>query len=421
VMINKNSIERGMFNISVFKSFVDTEENNPMAGERVMFANPFTLRSKGVDIKPKYGYWSKINEDGFPKENVMIDEEDVYIGKVNVKTEVVKKENDSDIFNESVQVEHYSDKSKMGDKSLSGVVDKVYVYTTEENTRKLKIRFRKMRKPELGDKMASRHGQKGVVGMIVPQESMPFTKDGLVPDIVINPHAFPSRMTIGHLLECVLSKLCCMSGTRADATVFDALDVESYCDILENKYGMHRYGDEVLYNGFSGEQMTTDIFIGPTYYYRLKHMVKDKVNYRGTGPLSTTTRQPTKGRSKGGGLRIGEMETNVLLSYGFGSFLKESMMERSDHYEMMVDGEEGTVAIANRKKGVYKKAPEESSYDVRTLHLPYSMKQLIQEVEAFGISARLVTDAPDEDDEEDDAYALAEAALMVEELEANNE
>ena len=145
----------------------------------------------------------------------------------------------------------------------------------------------------------------GVVGMIIPQENMPFNKDGLVPDIIVNPHAFPSRMTISHMIECVLSKLCCVSGAYIDGTIFEKHDFESYYDILE-KYGYQRNANELLYNGLTGEQMSTEIFIGPTYYYRLKHMVQDKINYRDSGPLTSMTRQPTQGRANGAAQGIGD-------------------------------------------------------------------------------------------------------------------
>ena len=176
--------------------------------------------------------------------------------------------------------------------------------------------------------------------MVLDQEDMPFTKEGIVPDIIVNPHAFPSRMTIAHMIECVLSKLCCHSGEYIDGTVFENHNIDSYFNILE-KNGHHKYGDEILYNGFTGEQIKTEIFFGPTYYYRLKHMVKDKINYRDSGPKEAMTRQPTQGRANGGGLRIGEMETNAILGHGISSFVKESLMERSDKYSISLSPDGG--------------------------------------------------------------------------------
>jgi DNA-directed RNA polymerase II subunit RPB2 len=404
IMVNKNSIERGMFNITAYKAHVDQEKNNKYGGERIVFANPWELRKKGVDVDIKQAYWDKIDEHGFPKENQYIDEDDVYAGKCNIKTNVFENKQDGIAFGDLKVAESYSDMSSKGDKVTYGMVDKVVVFADEDKNRTMKVRFRKMRKPELGDKMASRHGQKGVCGMILPQENMPFTKDGLVPDIIINPHAFPSRMTLGHVIECVLSKLCCKAGVRIDGTLFDTVDTEACYDILEKEYGMNRHGDELLYNGFSGEQIATQIFIGPTYYFRLKHMVKDKINYRAAGPVNNMTHQPIKGRSRGGGLRIGEMETNVLLAHGIGSFIKESMTTRSDGTTFFVDPAEGLIATANEKQGLFQSVPGQSVTDIKRVNAPYAFRLVLNELEGFGISAKLQTEEPPAQDDDIDEY-----------------
>lgn len=253
-------------------------------------------------------------------------------------------------------------------------------------------------KPELGDKMASRHGQKGVCGMIYAQEDMPFNKDGIVPDIIINPHAIPSRMTIGHLVECVLCKLGCKLGVSIDGTTFNNQNTKKLYNIL-NKKEIHRYGDEYLYNGFTGEQMPCHIFFGPTYYYRLKHLVSDKVNYRNNdGPITGLTKQPTKGRANNGGLRIGEMETNALLGHGIGSFLKESMMERSDAFDYYVENKHGTIAVGN-KENLHSSYKNDTTYDYSKVETPYSFKLLLQEIEAFSINTDIKTEENPEYDE----------------------
>lgn len=420
IIINKNSIERGLFNISVFKSFVDSEESNPAAGERIIFANPLELQKQGVPVEFKTAYWNKLDADGLPKLNEHMYEEDVYLGKVGIHSAMVKQEDPTSLFAEQFKREEYRDKSKVADKVKYGTIDKVYVHRNEEGLRKVKIRFRNMRKPELGDKMASRHGQKGVCGMILPQENMPFTKDGLVPDIIINPHAIPTRMTIAHLVECILCKLCCASGTRIDGTAFEGLDVDGLYDVLQNKYKMNKYGDELMYNGMTGEQIPTHIFVGPTYYFRLKHMVKDKVNYRRTGAMNTTTRQPTKGRAQGGGLRIGEMETNALLGHGISNFIKETMMERSDAFQYHIDNEDGTILMTNPQEGMYKRDPQTSSKDVGLVQTPYALKMFLQEMEAFGISSHMLSTSHnqtyEEEENEEDAVAEEEALWRQESL-----
>jgi hypothetical protein len=242
----------------------------------------------------------------------------------------------------------------------------------------------------------SSHAQKGVVGMIIPPENMPYTQDGIVPDLIINPHAIPTRMTIGHLLECIFAKLGCIEGRFYDSTPFCNQDIESAYDRLQ-KNGYERHANEIMYNGITGEQIACDIFIGPTYYLRLKHMVADKINarHREEGGYTGLTRQPLKSRAKGGGLRVGEMETNVLLSHGISSFLKESMMERSDKYSYVVDNATGDIAVANKQKGFAKSLVCHDSADFSTIEAPFSAKLLFQEMETMSIVPRLITDNED--------------------------
>ena len=247
--------------------------------------------------------------------------------------------------------------------------------------RQAKVRLLKFRVPSLGDKVASMHGQKGVCGMVLPQETMPFTDDGLVPDMIINPHAFPTRMNLGHLMETLVNKVCCYAGTQADGTAFEEPEMERYYDEL-HKMGFHPHGDELMYNGYTGEQMRTAIFVGPTFYMRLKHMVADKINYRARGKVDQLTRQPTHGRAKGGGLRIGEMETNAILGHGIQSFASESMMERADAHRVHVDSETGDTVWYNEATG---SAP---CLDPRELRVPYSMDLLQREVTAMGVAMR---------------------------------
>ena len=244
----------------------------------------------------------------------------------------------------------------------------------------------------------SRHGQKGVIGAVLPSEMMPFTKDGLVPDIIINPHAFPTRMTIGHLIECILAKAGTASGFYPDGTSFENQDFETMSASLEKK-GFNKSGDEMMYNGVTGEQINCEIFIGPTYYYRLKHMVSDKINSRHSGAKVSMTQQPTKGRNNGGGLRIGEMETNVLISYGFSAFTKESMMERSDKYNVAISKQSGLIIPANERKKIM---PE--GFD--RVAIPFACKQLIHELETMAIGTSIKTNTNEEYENEHDMYDL---------------
>ena len=207
------------------------------------------------------------------------------------------------------------------------------------------MRIREERIPNIGDKMASRAGQKGTVGLVIPECDMPFTKDGIRPDIIINPHAIPSRMTIGHLVEFGYRKGFVYSGSFTDCTAFNnkGSKVGVFGELL-TKMGYHSSGNELLRNGMTGEQIETEIFMGPNYYMRLKHMVKDKINYRALGPRTALTKQPVSGRANDGGLRIGEMERDSVISHGACEFLKESMMERGDKYYLAICNTTGMIA-----------------------------------------------------------------------------
>lgn len=396
IIVNKNSIERGMFNITKFKSFINEEDKSSSSNEQLKFANPLELVKEGKSVKFKLANWDYIDENGIPKENTYIDEDDVILGKVNIISETVEEKNDGNIFSDKVKNVKYFDKSVTGSKTLKGFVDKVFVYEKEKGLKKIKVRMRKSMKPELGDKMSSRHGQKGVCGMIYAQEDMPFNKDGISPDIIVNPHAIPSRMTIGQLIECVLCKLGCKHGITFDGTAFNNQNTRKIFNILDND-DLHKYSDEILYNGLTGEQIPCHIFFGPTYYYRLKHMVSDKVNYRTTGPITATTKQPTKGRANGGGLRVGEMETNAILGHGLGSFIKESMMERSDKYGYSIENKYGTLAMGDTRSP--KTTYDEDIYDFSNVVTPYSLKLLLQEIEGFSIKPSIITKNNPEFDE----------------------
>ncbi len=315
IIINKDSVDRGMFNVSYFKSVIDSEIST---GD----VDSLTVKFKNV------GNHDTLDSNGLPKINKYVKEGEALLGKVEQK-ESLYSDKQNILYESSIQTK-VTDRTLKSDKTKTGIVDDIHLYD-KGGDKHVKIRLRKNRRPVLGDKLASMHGQKGVIGFILPQVDMPFTKDGLVPDIIINPHAIPSRMTIGQLLECILSRAACSIGKQVLASPFEPRDEnEAYFQHLENN-GYDRYSNEIMYNARTGEQMKTEIFIGPTYYYRLKHMVEDKINYRGRGgAIDFLTRQPVKGRANNGGLRIGEMETNAIASHGLSAFMKESMMDRSD-------------------------------------------------------------------------------------------
>lgn len=246
---------------------------------------------------------------------------------------------------------------------------------------------------------SSRAGQKGVIGMMYSQADMPFTKDGLVPDIIMNPQAIPSRMTIGQLLECISGKKSALQGTYQDATPFTGIKYEDITNELK-ALGYNEYGKEVMYNGFTGEKMDTMIFIGPTFYQRLKHMVSEKIHARGTGSVQALTRQPLEGRARDGGLRFGEMERDAMISHGTTMFLKERFYDCSDKYQIYVCSTCGQQAITNPEENRYycKGCAEDNvEYDIVKLDVPYVSKFIQQNIQSMGISMRIFPEMPNID------------------------
>ena len=233
--------------------------------------------------------------------------------------------------------------------------------------------------------------KKGTIGMVYRQEDMPYTKDGVVPDIIVNPHAIPSRMTIAQLIECIMGKSCSLLGRHGDATPFTNMAVDEIGDILEAQ-GFQRYGNEIMYNGRTGEQLKT-IFIGPTYYQRLKHMVRDKIHSRATGPLVSLTRQPAEGRARDGGLRFGEMERDCILSHGSSSFLKEQLMEKSDKYTVHVCKECGLISPVNEERSIYNCPSCNNNIHFSRVEIPYACKLMLQEVQTMSIAPRIITES----------------------------
>jgi len=409
IIINRSAIDRGLFQITAFKTMSATEEIDELRPyPRTVFANPLRKKEEFVDVDGRrvpvnvkgtnFANYDLLDDKGIVKREAYIPrgQSAVIIGMVAEDM----KANGELTFN---------DRSKVTDIHHYGTIDRVEVMRqgVHGSKRVCKVRFRKVRRPELGDKAVSRSAQKGVFGAILPAENMPFSKDGIIPDLIINPHAIPTRMTIAHLVECIYAKLCTMEGMLGDGTVFLPINLDEKYHELENRHKFERHGNEVLYNGHTGEMINSDIFIGPTYYMRLKHMVTDKINYRGTGsnpfafgpceapteagraPQDQMTRQPTSGRSKGGGLKIGEMERDVILSHGLSQFAKECMMEKADKYYMTTCKHCGTMTHPSSRKDPTPVCRSCGSSDFSTFSTPYSFKLLTQEMEALCMQMRL--------------------------------
>jgi DNA-directed RNA polymerase beta subunit len=379
VILNKSSVDRGLFTSTYYRTYKELNNKNHSNGEEEFFTKPDTTVVKNV--KP-YNY-DKLDSTGFVPENTFVQSGDVIIGKVmptKVDTNIQYKDNSTTLkANETGYIDR------------NGANDKYFTNTNGDGYNFAKVRIRNDRIPTIGDKVSSRHGQKGTCGMMYRQEDMPFTSDGLVPDIIVNPHAIPSRMTIGQLMECIMGKACAHLGTHANATAFNGVNVESIADILE-KCGMERYGNEIMYNSRTGEQIHTEIFIGPTYYQRLKHMVQDKVHSRSSnGPIILLTRQPHEGRARDGGLRLGEMEVECHWAHGIMQFLKERFMECSDNYRVFVCKKCGLIANVNPEKNVYHCKNCKNINEFSEVRIPYACKLLSQEVQTMSIGMRFMT------------------------------
>jgi len=397
ILFNEGSINRGMFNTTYFNMYEAREESTKVAGSNVdsKFVNVETLNVIGK--RPGYDY-SHLDSNGLITENTPLDDKKVVLGKVT---------------NNLANPDTYIDASITPKKGQLGFVDKAFITEGEEGFRIAKIRIREERIPAQGDKFCSRCGQKGTLGLIIPEENMPFTSEGIRPDLIINPHALPSRMTIGQLVETLMGKACAHYGAFGDCTAFvnKGPKHEIFGSLLRN-IGYSSTGNEILYNGESGEQISMEFFIGPCYYLRLKHMVKDKINYRAQGPRTSLTRQTVQGRANDGGLRIGEMERDSIIAHGATSFLKESMLVRGDDYYIAICNNSGTIAIYNESKNVFispfadgplKFADSiENSLNLQVIskygksfsivRVPYSFKLLMHELQVMNIQMRIITE-----------------------------
>ena len=386
VLINKGSLDRGLFLATIYHTEKDEDKN--IIRDEIIRCQPDPAKTKGI----KFGNYSKLNSSGFIPENELVENRDVIIAKT-----VPIKEN----RNDPMKTIKYEDQSKTFRTTEETYIDKNYTGRNGDGYNFAKVRVRALRKPVLGDKFSSRHGQKGTVGNIIPECDMPFTKDGHKPDIIINPHAIPSRMTIGQLKETLLGKVLLELGMFGDGTSFGNLDVATIAKELQN-LGYESYGNELLYNGLTGEQLETSIYIGPVFYQRLKHMVTDKQHSRSIGPMVNLTRQPAEGRSRDGGFRIGEMERDVMIAHGISRFCRERMYDVSDKYSTHVCNKCGMVAAFNdgKKNRMYDTADFsvhtcntcDNHSDFSKVEIPYAYKLMSQELQTINVVPRLITE-----------------------------
>ena len=386
VLINKGSIDRGMFSTTIYHTEKDEDKNITRFVSR---CKPDPTKTKGI----KYGNYNKIDSTGFIPKNTKLDDRDIIMAKV-----VHIKENRNDPT-KPIKFEDQSKTVRTAGEEIH--IDENVTCRNGDGYPCAKVRMRTFRKPCIGDKFSSRHGQKGTVGLIIPECDMPYTRNGLKPDIIINPHAIPSRMTIGQLKETLLGKVLVHLGMFGDGTSFGDLDVKTIATELQN-LGYESYGNEVMYDGLTGEQFDTSIFIGPVFYQRLKHMVNDKQHSRSIGPMVNLTRQPAEGRSRDGGFRIGEMERDVMLAHGMSRFCRERLYDVSDKYSVHVCKKCGMIAQYNNGSAngmmskfsftVHKCSTCDNTTDFSYVEIPYAFKLMAHELQTINCVPRLLTE-----------------------------
>lgn len=386
VILNQGSIDRGLFASTFKQSYHDAEHHGP---EQETFQVP-----PSDTISMQRGNYEKLDsETGVVKPRTFVQNNDVLIGKT-ISTSSLKR-------GQKNKTKFTRDKSTLFKALDSAVVDKVSITPNveKEQAKLVHVRTRMRMTPQVGDKFCSMHGQKGVCGIILSEVDMPFTADGMKPDVILNPHGIPSRMTIGQLMEMLGAKLACFQGSRVNGTSFRDTTIESIAEKMP-QYGFSSTGEETMYSGITGEMMKCRVFMGPLSYMRLKHMPTFKMHARNTGPVCVLSRQPQGGRSREGGLKWGEMERDTCISHGVPAVLQDRLFQQSDYYETVVCGKCGIFAeMAASKRNTYGESlngdPEHycrycnTSEHVQKIPIPYAAKLLFQEMAGLHVAVRM--------------------------------
>ncbi len=377
LIVNKASIERGLGRSYFMRTYV-AEARKYWGGQEDEITIPDSS-VRGYKSEEKYRH---LSEEGIVNVETELDTEDVLIGRTSpLRFLGVQKEVRMGLSNRR-------DNSVSVKKGEEGVVEKVIITEDENGNKIVKVTVREHKIPEIGDKFASRHGQKGVIGLIVSEKDMPFTREGITPDIIMNPHAIPSRMTVGQLLELVAGKTGALLGKYIDGSAF-ASDEQKIRALLESA-GFRNDGKEILYDGVTGERLEVEILIGIGYYQRLYHMVSHKMHARSRGSVALLTKQPTEGRSKGGGLRLGEMEKDCLIAHGAALTLKERF--GSDMSKISICPKCGVVAEKRIDKGNKLMCPLCGNTDIKEVELSYAFKLLLDEMKSMLMYPKIVVE-----------------------------
>lgn len=375
ILFNKGSIDRGLFQATIYHT--EKDEDKKIHGEAELRCRPDASKTRGM----KYANYDKLNRDGTMPENSLVENRDIIMAKVVPIREA---------RNDHTKVLKYEDQSRMFRTHEEAYIDKNSLQRNGDGYNCCKVKIRTTRRPVIGDKFSSRHGQKGTIGNVIPECDMPFTAEGTKPDIIINPHAIPSRMTIAQLKETLLGKVLLELGMFGDGTSFGDLTIEAISKELQ-KLGYESHGNELMYDGLTGEQLETSIFIGPAFYQRLKHMVADKQHSRSIGPMVNLTRQPAEGRSRDGGLRYGEMERDCMCSHGASHFNKGRLYDASDAFVVHVCQKCGLTAAYNDKAHVHHCRVCDNRADFAEVRIPYACKLLFQELMSMNVAPRIMT------------------------------
>ena len=375
IIMNKSSIERGLAR-SFFYRLYEGEAKQYLGGMRDTFEVPSPDSYRGEK------FYRLLEGDGVVSHESQVQGGDVVIGRTSPPRFMEE-------YKEfEIKGPYRRDTSVAVRPSEAGVVDSVFMTENVEGGRMFKVRVRDMRIPEIGDKFASRHGQKGVIGLVVPQEDMPYTEEGIVPDVIINPHAFPSRMTVGQFIESIAGKAGALRGRAVDGSAFAGENIDQLEKTL-NERGFEPTGREIMYDGKTGKKFEADVFVGVVYYQKLHHMVADKIHARARGQVQMLTKQPTEGRARGGGLRFGEMERDCLIAYGASMVLKDRLLDEADKTEIYVCEKCGLIAYYDAKQRKYTCKIDGDQAKISTVVVAYAFKLLLQEMVSLNIAPRL--------------------------------